>query len=320
MGVVRQLVAPVLAGCLVLSGCGGDAESGGGGDAAAPSSSTATAPATVARSTANVEGWIVGAREHLDEYRANDMGVLFVGYQLCEHVPISATEAEALGSSVDARLSNLTPADFSTLSGLAERTLCPGGVLLDFPSSVDTEVLWAMPDSRPEPDPEPAYEPEPTTESEPDTEISEAPEPSYEPEPFPEITEEPEPEPVPPCPSWKDLRGRVQVAGSSPAPDDMGQLVDIVMTVTNPRDYAIRFTGSLEYPSDGYGTPLLQEDYSSAFEDVTIPPGRHRLTTTVQDLDEQATSDNLRWSTWQTTDTTDYLEDAHCEQQFFIRE
>jgi hypothetical protein len=40
------------------------------------------------------------------------------------------------------------------------------------------------------------------------------------------------------------------VVGTIPAPDEIGQMVDVVVTWNNHRDHTLYLTGHLEYPGD----------------------------------------------------------------------
>lgn len=294
-----------------------------------PTSSEPAAPDPVADTMSNemdVSSWIAGARELLDEYTANDAGILFIGVQTCEIVPLSIEDAMAMEASSPEGPEHVTAVEIRALALLAEQTLCPGGVLLDEPDSLADEDIFGESDlgsadkeSAAEkvksPSRKAAPAPAPTTTPDP------APTPDYaESEDDRELP--PEPPPPPACPSWRELTGRVKVTSTWPDEDDIGELTRVEVTLTNPRSYDLFFTGSLEYPAEITPESLYQEDFSQAFERVRLKPGRQTLRVTVLDMGKGVTSRSIRWQSWEVAGSSQLVDpmDPICERRDFWRE
>lgn len=298
-----------------------------------PPSSEPAAPDPVADTTSNemdVSSWIAGARELLDEYTANDAGILFIGVQTCEIVPLSIEDAMDMEASSPEGPEHVTAVEIRALALLAEQTLCPGGVLLDEPDSLADEDIFGDSDLG-SADQEPAAKkaksparkpaPAPTTTADP----APAPDPAptlddVEPEDDWELPSEPPPPPA--CPSWSELAGRVEVTSTRPDKYDIGKLTRVEVTLTNPRPYDLFFTGSLEYPAEFTPELMLQEDYSQAFERVRLKPGRQTLRATVLDMGKGVTSRSIRWQSWEVAGSSHLVDpmDPICERQEFWRE
>ena len=98
--------------------------------APAPVAPAPVAPEPVAPAVMDKAGWISGSRALLDEYTANDMGMLFVGVALCGKMPMTQEKAALYAANAEPGDMAMSADEFLTLAALADKTLCPGGIML----------------------------------------------------------------------------------------------------------------------------------------------------------------------------------------------
>ena len=97
--------------------------------APAPVAPAPVDPAPVDPAVMDKAGWLSGARALLTDPAATDDGLLGIGVTLCGQMPLSQAMAEVYASSKYPG-APVSADGWFALAAIADRTLCPGGIML----------------------------------------------------------------------------------------------------------------------------------------------------------------------------------------------